>query len=77
MNKNIILFSNGCPNCITIKRMLNNAKIEYEENNSIDEMVSLGINNVPVLSVDGVLYSYKYAKEYIKNLTEVIVNEEQ
>ena len=68
MDKNIILFSNGCPNCLVLKRLLNSKNINYSENNSVEEMVSLGIDTVPVLSVNGVLYSYKKAKEYINNL---------
>lgn len=68
MNEAIILFSNGCPNCRMLKSILDKANIKYAENNSIDKMLSLGIDTVPVLSVDGVLYSFKEAKEYIANL---------
>ena len=42
--------------------------IKYEENNSIDDMFRLGIDTVPVLGVDGELYSFKEAKKIIKNL---------
>ena len=68
MNKNVILYSNGCPNCKMLKSLLDKENIEYEENNSIDDMFRLGIYTVPVLGIDGELYSFKEAKKIIKNL---------
>lgn len=67
MNKSIVLYSTGCSACNTLKLMLKNAGIEYTENNNIDEMLALGISQVPVLSVDGKLMSYDNAKIWVQS----------
>lgn len=67
MDKSIVLYSTGCSACNTLKLMLKNAGIEYTENNNIDEMLALGISQVPVLSVDGELMSYEDAKKWVQS----------
>lgn len=67
MDKSIVLYSTGCSACNTLKLMLKNAGIEYTENNNIDEMLALGISQVPVLSVDGELMSYDNAKTWVQS----------
>lgn len=62
---NIILFSTGCPKCNIIKKKLADKQITYVENNSIDEMLSLGIEQVPVLSVDGELLDFGKANQWV------------
>lgn len=41
--------------------------IEFVENNSIEEMTKLGITQVPVLSVYGVLLDFKNAVTWVNN----------
>ena len=65
MNKSIILYSNGCPSCNNLKLMLKKAEIEYIEKNDIEEMLTLGITQIPVLSVDGEMMSYEDAKKWV------------
>ena len=67
MDKSIVLYSTGCNACNTLKLMLKNAGVEYTENNNIDEMLALGISQVPVLSVDGELMSYDNAKIWVQS----------
>ena len=67
MSKSIVLYSTGCSACNTLKLMLKNASIEYTENNNTDEMLALGISQVPVLSVDGELMSYEDAKKWVQS----------
>ena len=67
MDKSIVLYSTGCSACNTLKLMLKNAGVEYTENNNIDEMLALGISQVPVLSVDGELMSYDNAKIWVQS----------
>lgn len=55
----IILYSTGCPRCSMIEHKLETKGIEYIKNNNVDEMLALGINEVPVLSVNGELMNYK------------------
>lgn len=66
MNKNIVLYSTGCPACKNLKLMLEKAGIEYVENNNVDEILALGITQVPVLGVNGELISYENAKKWVK-----------
>ena len=66
----IILYSTGCPKCEVLKKKLKAKNIEYVENNNVEDMESLGIDQVPVLSVDGNLMSFAEANNWI-NSTEV------
>lgn len=70
MNKSVVLYSTGCPSCNELKLLLNKANIEYIENNSIEEMLSLGFTKVPVLSVDGINMEFEEAKEWVKDNIE-------
>lgn len=65
MNKTILLYSNGCPSCNNLKLMLKKAGLEYTEKNDIEEMLALGITQIPVLSVDGEMMSYEDAKKWV------------
>jgi len=47
--------------------MLQKAGIEYTENNNTEEMLALGISQIPVLSVDGELMSYEDAKKWVQS----------
>lgn len=62
----VILYSTGCPKCKVLKAKMAAKGIEYTENNSIDEMMTLGIKSAPVLNVNGVLMDYMSALTYIK-----------
>jgi hypothetical protein len=48
-----------------LKKKLKDAGIEYEENNNVDEMLSLGIREVPVLDVNGNLLGFNKAIEWL------------
>lgn len=61
----IVLYSTGCPRCGVLKKKLEQKGVDYQENNSVDEMLSLGITQVPVLSVDGTLYDFSAANEWV------------
>ena len=70
INQNIILYSTGCVACKNLKMMLNKAGITYTENNSVDEMLSLGFTQLPMLSVDGVNMHYADAKTWVQKYIE-------
>ena len=53
----IILYSIGCPQCLMVEDKLNKKGIEYKEINDKAIMHSMGINKVPVLVVNGSMYS--------------------
>lgn len=63
----IILYSTGCPKCKVLKKKLDSKDISYVENNDTNEMQSLGITQVPVLSVDGELLPFLKANDWINN----------
>ena len=56
--ENIVLYSTGCPRCVVLKKKLDSKGIVYTENNSVDDMVALGISAVPVLSVNTQLMDF-------------------
>lgn len=64
----IVLYSTGCPRCKTLKMLLDNREITYEENNSVEEMLKLGFNDVPILQVDGNYLNYNQSKQWLENL---------
>lgn len=60
-----ILYSTGCPKCKVLKQKMDAVGFTYQENNSVDEMLALGITQVPVLSVDGELYDFAQAVKVV------------
>ena len=63
----VILYSTGCPKCEVLEKKLNNAGITYDKCNDIDVMTKLGIQRVPVLSVDEKLYEFSEANIWINS----------
>lgn len=63
----ITLYSTGCPKCKVLKSKLEAKNVEFVENNSVEEMTELGITQVPVLSVGGVLMDFKQAVDWVNN----------
>ena len=61
----VVLFSTGCPKCKVLEAKLQQKHISYTENNDVDLMQSKGFTVVPVLEVDGVVYDFKRAVEWI------------
>ena len=63
----VILYSTGCPKCKVLKKKLEAKGIEFNEVNSTKELIELGITQVPVLKVDGNLYEFMEANNWINN----------
>lgn len=58
MEKNkVTLFTTHCPQCRGVEMKLDRAGIKYNEFTDVDAMIGMGITNVPVLSVDGELFT--------------------
>ena len=68
----IVFYSTGCPRCKVLKRKLEESGITYVENNSVDEMLSLGIRQVPVLKVEDVMMNYTEALKWADRHKEVV-----
>ncbi len=62
----IILYSTGCPQCDRLKEKLDERHISYEVCGDIAVMRNLGIQTVPVLSVNGELLKMKDALTWVK-----------
>ena len=70
-----ILYSTGCPRCKILKKKLSEMGVEYVENNNVDEMLALGFNDVPMLSVDGKLMNFSEAVKWLLSGNGVVGNE--
>lgn len=61
----IVLYSTHCPKCRVLESKLKQKGINYEENNDVELMQEKGFVTVPKLEVDGVVYDFKEAVEWI------------
>lgn len=61
----ITLYSNNCPRCIVLKQKLNNANITFQEENDINTMISLCLDEVPVLKIDDKIMNFLEAIDWI------------
>ena len=61
----IILYSTGCPLCKTLEMKLNQAGVSYTKITDTEEMEKLGLQSVPVLSVNGELMYFSDAMKYV------------
>ena len=62
---NVVLYSTHCPKCKVLALKLKQKSIDYEEINDVEVMKSKGFVSAPKLEVDGVVYDFKEAVEWI------------
>ena len=62
----VVLYSTHCPKCHVLESKLKQKGINYEENNDVELMQEKGFITVPKLEVDGVVYDFKEAVEWVK-----------
>lgn len=62
----IIFYSTNCPKCKILKSKLDSLGLSYETNTNIEEMLNLGIQSAPALSINGVLLDFGRAIKWIK-----------
>ena len=67
INMNVVMYSTGCPKCKILKKKLDEKKVAYEEETDVEKMKSKGIDRVPVLEVDGKLFSYSEAVKLVND----------
>lgn len=68
MNKNIILYSTGCPKCEILKKKMGEKNISYTEINDIDIMNEKNITFVPMLEIEGKLLNYRESVGFINSI---------
>ena len=61
----IILYSTNCPKCKILEEKLTEKNIKFTKNNNVIEMSELGIDQVPVLSIDSKMLSFVEANKWI------------
>ena len=61
----ITLYQHGCPRCKVLKVKLDQKGIQYDEITDIEVMKEKGFQEAPKLEVDGVVYGFKEAVEWI------------
>lgn len=64
----IILYTTDCPKCKILKKKLNEKNVLFTENHSVEEMLVLGIEQVPVLKAEEKLMNFTEAVKWINNL---------
>lgn len=62
----IKLYQHGCPNCLRLKRKLDEKNIGYENITDKNIMISLGFETAPKLEVNGVIMSFKEAMKWVE-----------
>jgi glutaredoxin len=64
-NKEIVLYTTGCPKCRILKAKLDAKGMVYTVCEDVDKMEKLGFTSVPILSVNGNFYDFYDALAYI------------
>lgn len=65
-----VLYSTGCPKCCVLKSKLDSKEIDYVVNCDVAEMKNLGIDQVPVLYVNGEYMDFKQAVDWVNRQEE-------
>ena len=63
----VTFYSTHCPKCNILEKNLKAANIDYTENNDVNIMLSKGLRTAPALEVDGEIYTFTQAIEWLKN----------
>lgn len=63
---NVILYSTHCPKCKVLEMKLKQKNIGYEEVTDVELMQEKGFKSVPKIEVDGAVYDFKEAVDWIK-----------
>lgn len=65
MNKEIILYTIGCPLCDVLKSRLDKNNITYETVDDVEKLEDLKIDVFPILEVDGERYDFDEAMAWV------------
>ena len=68
MNKDIILYSTGCPKCEILKKKMGEKNISYTEINDIDIINEKNITFVPMLEIEGKLLNYRESVSFVNSI---------
>lgn len=62
----IVLYSTNCPACKILEAKLTNANINFQINNDIDKIISMGFTSAPILQINENFLTYKQAIEWLR-----------
>ena len=63
----VILYSNRCPKCEMMKKMLDMKNISYDIFDNEDEMIKMGFSSMPMISIDGKILDFSDGISWVKN----------
>lgn len=66
----VILYSTGCPKCEVLKKKLSDKNITYIEVNDKEQMIKMGMTEVPMVDIDGELKGFGEAVKWINSIGE-------
>lgn len=66
----VILYSTGCPKCEVLKKKLEIAGVDYDVVNSVETMQELGFQELPKLSVGGMILGFIDAINWVNQNTK-------
>ena len=69
-NKNVILYTIHCRHCKDLEKKLKASEISYKECEDIEIMRIKGFKSVPMLEVDGTIYTFEEALKWIEGVTK-------
>ena len=73
----LTLYTNGCPKCKVIESKLKAKNIKFVENNNLEELISYGIQSLPVLKVGEKFLSFVEANAWVNNAPSQNIDSEQ
>lgn len=62
---NIVFYTIGCPSCKVLQTKLDSKGIKYEINESVEEMLALGIKSAPALKVGDSIMKFSEAIKWV------------
>ena len=65
MEKNIKIYSNGCPKCRVLEAKLGAKNIAYDKIQNIEELSEKGFNSLPVLVVGDEYLNFVKANDWV------------
>lgn len=65
LEKNIKIYSNGCPKCRVLEAKLGAKNIEYDKTQNIEELSEKNFNSLPVLMVGDRYLNFVEANDWV------------
>lgn len=67
MDKEIVLYGNGCPQCQILETKLNQKDMRYTHVTDVEIMTAKGFTRVPMLEVGNVIMDFPEAVKFVNH----------